>query len=72
MTTGRLASRAQTTIPRAVRRALRFRQGDEIVYLIEEGRAIMSRAVAEIGADDRFAAFEEWNSNADRKAYAEL
>lgn len=72
MITSRLTSKAQTTIPQAVRQALRLRQGDEIVYRIEEGRVIMSKAASEIGADDPFATFEEWNSDADRKAYAEL
>ena len=35
MISSRMTSKAQTTIPQAVRKALRLRQGDEIAYLIE-------------------------------------
>jgi antitoxin PrlF len=70
MITSRLTSRAQTTIPQAVREALGLRQGDEIVYLIKSGRVAISKGGAEARMDDPFAAFEEWDSDIDQKAYA--
>jgi len=71
MITSKLTSKAQTTIPQAVRHALRLRAGDEIAYHIENGRVILTRAAAG-AADDPFAAFAEWESDADRRAYADL
>lgn len=71
MITSKLTSKAQTTIPQPVRAALGLREGDEIAYSIEEGRVILTRVVSE-QADDPFHAFDEWNSEADRRAYASL
>lgn len=71
MITSKLTSKAQTTIPQPVRNALHLREGDEIAYLIENGRVIMIRANAE-AADDPFGTFGEWDSEADRRAYADL
>ena len=72
MITSRMTSKAQTTIPQAVRKALKLRQGDEIAYLIESRRVILSKVRAKAHMDDPFATFEEWDSDADRKAYADL
>jgi antitoxin PrlF len=71
MITSRLTGKAQTTIPESVRSALRLKEGDEIVYAIERGRVIMTRAVL-ARQDDPFATFVEWDSAADRKAYGSL
>ncbi len=71
MITSKLTSKAQTTIPQPVRTALRLREGDEIVYVIEKGRVILSKAATGL-IDDPFRAFTEWDSDADRKAYADL
>ena len=71
MITSRLTSKAQTTIPQPVRTALGLREGDEIAYAIEDGRVIISRARRDV-QDDPFATFDEWNSDADRRAYAGL
>jgi antitoxin PrlF len=71
MITSKLTTKAQTTIPQAVRAALGLREGDEIAYSIEEGRVVLTRATAE-PADDPFHTFIEWNSEADRRAYADL
>jgi antitoxin PrlF len=38
MITSKVSSKAQTTIPQAVREALRVREGDELAYKIERGR----------------------------------
>ncbi len=71
MITSKLTSKAQTTIPQAVRTALGLRGGDEIAYTIESGRVIVTRVAGE-PVDDPFRMFGEWNSEADRKAYAGL
>lgn len=71
MITSRLTSKAQTTIPKAVRAALQLKEGDEIAYVVEHGRVVMAK-VALAAADDPFAAFNEWDSEADRRAYADL
>jgi antitoxin PrlF len=71
MITSKLTAKAQTTIPQPVRAALRLKAGDELVYVIEQGRAILTKAKTE-PIDDPFGAFDEWSSDADRKAYAKL
>lgn len=71
MITSKLTSKAQTTIPQPVRAALGLREGDELAYQIEGNRVILSKA-AVIALDDPFALFDEWNSEADRLAYADL
>lgn len=71
MITSKLTSKAQTTIPQAVRSALRVRTGDELAYEIDGGRVILTKRKA-AGRDDPFRTFEEWNSEADRRAYAKL
>jgi antitoxin PrlF len=71
MIISKLTSKAQTTIPQPVRSALRLVAGDELAYVIEEGRVILSKAPP-IAADDPFATFHEWDSEADRRAYADL
>lgn len=72
MITSRLTSKAQTTIPQPVRAALRLREGDEIAYVIEAGRVVLTRAQPDQAADDPFRAFSEWDSPADTEAYAGL
>lgn len=69
MIQSRVTSKAQTTIPRAVRAALGLREGDSVAYEIDGTRVILTRADV---ADDPFAAFSEWHSDADAKAYAGL
>ncbi len=71
MITSKLTTKAQTTIPQAVRVALHLREGDELAYVIEDERVILTK-VRQEPADDPFAAFEEWDSEADRRAYAKL
>jgi antitoxin PrlF len=54
-----------------VRTALRLAAGDELAYRIEGDQVIVTKA-ARGAADDPFASFDEWWSEADRQAYAEL
>lgn len=71
MIASKLSSKAQTTIPLAVRAALHVRDGDVLVYEIDGDRVILSKRPAP-DQDDPFRNFEEWNSEADRRAYAKL
>lgn len=71
MITSKLTSKAQTTIPQAVRAALRVREGDELVYEIEGDHVILSKR-RPAAVDDPFRTFHEWSSAADRRAYAKL
>ena len=71
MITSKLTSKAQTTIPQPVRAALRLSEGDEIAYVIEGERVVITKAKAQ-PTEDPFATFEEWASEADSRAYAKL
>ncbi len=71
MITSKLTSKAQTTIPQAIRRALLLREGDEIAYIIEGDRVIIKRLEKGL-SENPFATFDEWASEADREAYAGL
>jgi len=72
MIVSKLTSKAQTTIPQPVRTALKLQPGDEIVYEIVDDRVILTKARRGGKTDDPFRTFEEWSSEADAKAYADL
>ncbi|MBZ6378659.1 transcriptional regulator [Pacificimonas flava] len=65
MILGKLTSKAQTTIPAAVRRALDLQPGDLIAYRIEAGQVVMTKA-EDTGEDDTLSLFAEWSDEADR------
>lgn len=71
MIISKLTSKAQTTIPQPVRTALHLKEGDAIAYQIEGDRVVITRASAE-AAEDPFATFSEWASDADQRAYGNL
>jgi antitoxin PrlF len=71
MITSKLTSKAQTTIPLPVRRALRLAEGDELIYRIEGDQVVLTKAGA-APSDDPFATFDEWASRADCDGYAGL
>jgi len=71
MITSKLTSKAQTTIPQPVRAALHVSEGDELVYIIDGDRVVLSKAHP-TPIDDPFTAFGEWASENDRRAYADL
>ncbi len=71
MITSKLTTKAQTTIPQPVRAALRLGPGDALAYVIDEGRVILTKASGG-AAEDPFATFGEWDSEADRRAYGDL
>jgi antitoxin PrlF len=65
MIISKLTSKAQTTIPQAVRTALHLHAGDAIAYAIEDARVIITNA----RSSDPFNTFTEWDSEADHRAY---
>lgn len=71
MITSKLSTKAQTTIPQPVRTALGLREGDEIAYEIDGDRVVLRKAGTDV-EEDPFAVFNEWNSAADRKGYADF
>ena len=71
MITSKITSKAQTTIPQAVRAALHVGMGDELAYRIEGDRVILTKARQD-PIDYPFATFQEWASEADRRAYGDL
>ena len=71
MITSKLTSNAQTTIPQPIRAALHLKEGDTIASAIVGEKVVLTRAPTE-AVDDPFASFDEWNSDADRRAYANL
>ena len=76
MITSKLTRQGKTTIPKVVRNALGVRPGDEIAYAIADGRALITKTppAKSHGAplDDPFAAFWEWGTPEDEKAFRDL
>ena len=72
MISSKLTSKAQTTIPQPVRVALHLKPGDELVYEIADQRVILTKAKTRDRADDPFRTFQEWSTEADAKACADL
>lgn len=69
MITSRLTSKGQTTIPRSVRQALNLGERDSLEFELRDGYVILRKARH---SEDPFATFEEWASEADQRAYADL
>lgn len=69
--TSKLTSKAQTTIPQAVRVALRLEEGDELAYAIDADRVVLTKAQP-LSIEDPFGTFGEWDTAADRRAYGDL
>ncbi len=72
MIVSKLTSKAQTTIPQPIRRALGLQPGDELSYEIVDGRVMLNKVQRRTTTDDPFRTFEEWRSEADARAYADL
>ena len=75
MITSKLTSKSQTTIPQPVRAALGVKEGDELAYTIEQGRVVITKAPSRLPRkgdplEDPFAAFWEWDSEEDERAFA--
>lgn len=68
----KLTSKAQTTIPKPIRAALELQPADELSNEVLDGRVILTRVQRGTTPDDPFRTFDEWHSEADAKAYADL
>jgi antitoxin PrlF len=66
----KLSSKAQTVIPKVIRERLGLKPGDTIRYRLEGEVVAIERASG--SADDPFATFTEWASEADEKAFDKL
>jgi antitoxin PrlF len=71
MITSKLTSKAQTTIPQAVRNRLGVRESDTLGFAFEGDKVVLMKAPA-APVEDPFATFSEWESEADQRAYAGL
>lgn len=67
-----ITSKVQTTIPQPIRAALNLRECDQLHYQMDGQRVIPTKAETPQGLGDPFRTFEEWYSEADEKAYADL
>ncbi len=68
MITSKLTAKAQTTIPKAIRRHLGLQEGDLLGYVIEGERVLLAKPLVRAPA----AASEltgEWESEADQRAF---
>jgi antitoxin PrlF len=63
--------KSQTVIPREVRERLALKPGDTLRYRVTEDGVLLDKASTN-ETDDPFAAFSEWSSAADEKAYGGL
>jgi antitoxin PrlF len=70
----RLTSKGQATIPVEIRKALRLKEGDSVVFELEKGKVTLRRADPMDRAFLKLAegVFEEWNSPEDERAFREL
>ncbi len=66
----KVSVKSQTVLPRAVRAKLGVKAGDTLRYRLTDEGVLIDKASNE--ADDPFAAFSEWSSEADEKAYGKL
>ena len=66
----KVSVKSQTVLPREVRDRLGIQPGDTLRYRITDDGVLIDKASPE--GDDPFAAFSEWSSAADEKAYGGL
>jgi len=67
----KLTSKSQTVIPREIRALLDLKPGDVVRYRRTEA-GVMIDKLPPASDDDGLAAFNEWTSAADDRAYADL
>ena len=60
---------SRTVIPREVREQLKLRHGDTLRFRLTDNGILLDKATE---AGNPFAAFSEWRSEADEKAFADL
>ncbi len=69
-TFSKVSVKSQTVIPREVRERLKLKPGDTLRYRMTDDGILLDTAIE--ASDDPFAAFSEWTSEADEKAYGGL
>lgn len=67
----KVSVKSQTVLPRAVRERLGVKPGDTLRFQLTNEGVLLDKAPAEL-ADDPFASFTEWSSEADERAYSDL
>ncbi|MBV9510652.1 MAG: AbrB/MazE/SpoVT family DNA-binding domain-containing protein [Caulobacteraceae bacterium] len=67
----KLTSKAQTVIPREIRARLDLKPGDVVRYRYTDAGVLIDKLPPQ-AEDDGLAAFSEWASSADERAYADL
>ena len=67
----KLTSKAQTVIPREIRARLDLKPGDVVRYRHTDAGIVIDKLPPQ-SDEDSLAAFSEWASNADERAYADL
>jgi antitoxin PrlF len=66
----KVSVKSQTVIAREVREQLKLKPGDTLRYRVTDDGILLDKATE--ASDDPFAAFSEWTSEADEKAYGGL
>jgi len=66
----KVSVKSQTVIPREIRKKLDLKPGDTLRYLVTPAGVLLEKAGDD--ADDPFASFSEWRSEADERAYGDL
>jgi antitoxin PrlF len=67
----KVSVKSQTVIPREVRERLGLKPGDTLRHRVTEDGVLLDKTPSN-EADDPFAAFSEWSSEADEEAYRDL
>jgi antitoxin PrlF len=67
----KVSVKGQTVIPREVRKRLGLKPGDTLHYRVTDHGVLLDKAPTP-EADDPFASFSEWASEADERAYQDL
>jgi antitoxin PrlF len=68
-TFSKVSVKSRTVIPREVHERLKLKPGDTLRYRVTDDGILLDKATE---GDDPFAAFSEWTSEADEKAFGEL
>ena len=66
----KVSAKSQTIIPREVCDQLKLKPGDTLRYRVTGDGILLDKGTK--AGDDPFAAFSEWTSDADEKAYSGL
>jgi AbrB family looped-hinge helix DNA binding protein len=77
MKPGKLTIKHQVTIPRDVRRALGLKAGDQVMFEVEDGKAIITKLEMGEPGDEEWYRFSmsqmtEWASSEDDEAFRDL